>query len=90
MVSLLEGMSTDEATAKLKGERNTKVHVKVLREGQADILAFDITRDVVKEQNSLAFYIQEHNVSYISLNMFTETAIKQIAELLKQYTKEKI
>lgn len=84
----LEGMSTDEATAKLKGERNTKVHLKVLREGQADILSFDITRDVVKEQNSLAFYIQEHNVSYISLNMFTETAIKQIAELLKQSQKK--
>lgn len=88
----LEGMSTDEATAKLKGERNTKVHVKVLREreGQsADLLSFDITRDVVKEQNSLAFYIQEHNISYISLNMFTETAIKQIAELLKQSQKKK-
>lgn len=85
----LEGMNTDEATAKLKGERNTKVHLKVLREGQADILSFDITRDVVKEQNSLAFYIQEHNVSYISLNMFTETAIKQIAELLKQSQKKK-
>lgn len=85
----LEGMNTDEATAKLKGERNTKVHIKILREGQADILSFDITRDVVKEQNSLAFYIQEHNVSYISLNMFTETAIKQIAQLLTQSQKKK-
>jgi carboxyl-terminal processing protease len=82
-------MSTDEATAKLKGERNTKVHIKVLREGQSDLLSFDITRDVVKEQNSLAFYVPEHNVSYISLNMFTETAIKQIAELLKQSEKKK-
>jgi len=85
----LEGMSTDEATAKLKGERNTKVHIKILREGQPDLLSFDISRDIVKEQNSLAFYIQEHNVSYISLNMFTETAIKQIAELLKQSQKKK-
>jgi len=85
----LEGMTTDEATAKLKGERNTKVHVKVLREGQSDLLPFDITRDVVKEQNSLAFYIKEHNVSYISLNMFTETAIKQITELLEKSKKNK-
>jgi len=85
----LEGMTTDEATAKLKGERSTKVHVKILREGQSDLLSFDITRDVVKEQNSLAFYIQEHNVSYISLNMFTETAIKQITELLQKSKKNK-
>ncbi|MDR3550050.1 MAG: S41 family peptidase [Candidatus Babeliales bacterium] len=85
----LEGMTTDEATAKLKGERNTKVHVKILREGQSDLLSFDIMRDVVKEQNSLAFYIPEHNVSYISLNMFTETALKQIAELLELSKKKK-
>ena len=85
----LEGMSTEEATVKLKGERNTKVHVKVLREGQPDILSFNITRDVVKEQTSLAFYIPEHNISYISLAMFSENAIKQITELLKQSKKKK-
>ncbi|MCX5922658.1 MAG: S41 family peptidase [Candidatus Dependentiae bacterium] len=85
----LEGMSTEEATAKLKGERNTQVHIKVLREGHTDMLSFDITRDVVKEQNSLAFYINEHNISYISLNMFTSTAIKQITQLLQQSKKKK-
>lgn len=85
----LEGMSTDEATAKLKGEKNTKVHVKILREGQPDLLSFDITRDVVKEQNTLAFYIEGHNISYISLNMFNESAIKQITALLQESKKKK-
>lgn len=84
----LEGMSTDEATAKLKGERNTKVHIKVLREGQQDLISFDITRDVVKEQSSLAFYIPEHNVSYLSLTSFTENSVKQLTELLKQSSKK--
>jgi carboxyl-terminal processing protease len=85
----LEGKSTEEITAKLKGERNTKVHIKVMREGIPDILSFDITRDVVKEQTSLAFYIPEHNISYISLTMFSENAIKQITELLKLSKKKK-
>lgn len=84
----MEGMTTDEATAKLKGERNTKVHIKVLREGQPDLLAFDITRDVVKEQSSLAFYIPEYNVSYLSLTSFTENSVKQLTELLKQSIKK--
>src|SRR3990167_2580088 len=39
---ILEGMTTDEATIKLKGERNTQVHIKVLRDGQSDLLSFDI------------------------------------------------
>jgi len=80
----LEGMSTDEATAKLKGERGTKVHIKVIREGQPDLLAFDITRDVIKEQNSLCFYLPDQNVYYLSLNMFTQNSIKQIEELVKK------
>lgn len=80
----LEGMTTEEATAMLKGERNTKVHVKILREGQPDLLSFDITRDVVKEQNSMSFYIKDQNIYYLSLNMFTESSAKQVEQLLKK------
>ena len=80
----LDGMSTDEATAKLKGEKGTKVHIKLLREGQPDLMSFDITRDVIKDQNSLCFYLPEQNVYYLSLNMFTHNAIKQIEELIKK------
>lgn len=78
----LEGMPTDEATMMLKGERNTKVHVKVMRDKEADILSFDITRDVIKEQNSLCFYLPEQNIYYLSLNMFTDTSSKQLEGLL--------
>lgn len=80
----LEGMTTDEATAKLKGEKNTKVAVKVLREGQPDLLTFEITRDVIKEQNSLMFYLEDHDIAYLSLNMFTENSVKQMTQLLKK------
>ena len=85
----LEGMSTDEATAMLKGERNTKVHVKVLRENSPEILSFDITRDVIKEQNSLCFYLEDQNIYYLSLNMFTDTSARQLEQLLtKAHEKE--
>ncbi len=80
----LEGMSTEEATTKLKGQRNTTVSIKVLRENHPDLIALDIVRDVVKEQNSMSFHIKSHNIYYISLNMFTENAVKQIEELLRQ------
>lgn len=80
----LEGMSTDEAITKIKGERNTTVHIKVLREGKADLISVDITRDIVKEQNSLCFYLEDQNVYYISLTMFSENAVRCIEELLKK------
>lgn len=84
----LEGKSTDEAMAKIKGERNTKVKIKIMREGYQDPLNFEITRDVVKEQNSLCFALQDHGIYYISLAIFSEKAIKQIEDLLKK-SKEK-
>ena len=84
----LEGMSTEEATTKIKGQRNTKVHIKVLREGHPDLIAFDVTRDVIKEQNLLGFHIKNHNIYYVSLNMFSENAVKQIEKLLKQSTQK--
>ncbi len=85
----LEGMSTDEATTMLKGERSTKVHIKVMRENQPELLSFDITRDVIKEQNSLCFYIEDQNVYYLSLTMFTETSARQLEQLLaKAHEKE--
>lgn len=80
----LEGMSTDEAITKIKGERNTTVHIKALREGKSDLISLDITRDVVKEQNSLCFYLEDPNVYYISLTMFSENAVRRIEELLKK------
>lgn len=84
----LEGMSTEEATTKLKGQRNTTVHVKLLRENHPDLIQLDIVRDVIKEQNSMSFHIKSHNIYYISLNMFTENAVKQIEKLLHQSTQK--
>lgn len=78
----LEGMTTEEATSKLKGQRNSTVHIKVLRENHHDLIPFDIVRDVVKEQNSLSFLIKNHNIYYLSLTMFSESAAKQIEKFL--------
>ena len=55
-----------------------------MRENSPDLLSFDIVRDVVKEQHSLSFHIKSHNISYISLSMFTDSATKQIETLLKK------
>lgn len=85
----LEGMSTDEATSMLKGERNSKVHIKVIRENAPEILSFDITRDVVKEQNSLCFYIEDQDIYYLSLTMFAEGSARQLEQLLHKAQEKK-
>lgn len=81
---ILEGMSTEEATTKLRGERNTNVTIKVLREGHPDLLTFEITRDVVKEQSSLSFYLPAYNIYYVSLTTFADNSAQQLEKLLQQ------
>ncbi|MFC1842661.1 S41 family peptidase [Candidatus Dependentiae bacterium] len=84
----LEGMTTEEATAKLRGPKGTKVKIKVLRENKKAPLSFEITRDIIKAQSSFAFYIKEYDVYYVSLTTFSSSAVKQIKKILEQSTKK--
>lgn len=81
---LLEGMPTEKIITKIKGEKNTKVTIKVMRENHPEILTFEVMRDVIKEQHSLSFLIKNHNVAYISLSMFSDAATQQIGDLVKK------
>lgn len=85
----LEGMTTEEATALLKGERYTTVTVKLLREKSPDLMTFTVKRDVVKEQNSLSFYIKDQNIAYLSLSIFSHNAVQQIEKLLTKANSNK-
>ena len=78
----LEGMTTEEATRMLKGEKGTKVTIKILRENATDLLTFTLTRDVVKDQQSLCFYIPSKDIYYLSLTMFAQNSAQQLATLL--------
>lgn len=80
----LKGMSVDEIIAKLKGERNTDVHIKIKRANNPELLSFTIKRDVVKEQDALCYFFKDHNIYYLSLRMFTENSVKQVEQLLKK------
>jgi carboxyl-terminal processing protease len=73
-----------EINSTLKGKKNTQVSVKVLREGSSDLLSFTITRNVVKEKQSLCFYIKDKNIYYLSLSSFAQNSKDQLEKLLKK------
>lgn len=79
----LEGMTTDEATARIKGPRETKVQIKVMRDKNQNVLSFDITRDLINEQNTLSFYLEDQNICYLLLNSFSDNAMKQLEKLIE-------
>jgi carboxyl-terminal processing protease len=85
----LRGLSTAEATAKLKGPRNSVVNIKVMRDGVTESLPFAIKRDVVKEQSTLSFYFKEHGIYYVHLNTFSNNAVTALEGLIKKAYKQK-
>jgi carboxyl-terminal processing protease len=84
----LEGLTTEEITALLKGPRNSLVRVKILREHQQDLIEIPISRDLIKEQNSLSFYIKDHDIYYLALSIFSENAARQVERLLTRTSKK--
>lgn len=79
----LDGMTTDEATARIKGPRDTKVQIKIMRDKNQNVLTFDITRDLINEQNTLSFYLEDQNICYLLLNSFSDNALKQLMKLIE-------
>lgn len=80
----LEGLSTEKIIHMIKGEKDTKVILKILRENKPDLLTFTITRDTVKEQQSLCLLLKDLDIYYLSLTVFSEIAIHQMEHLLKK------
>jgi carboxyl-terminal processing protease len=79
----LDGMTTDEAIARIKGPRDTKVQLKIMREKNQNVLTFDITRDLINEQNTLSFHLEDENICYLLLNSFSDNALKQLEKLIE-------
>lgn len=80
----LKGLTVEEIIAKLKGKKDTPVHIKIKRANNPELLSFTINRDIVKEQDALCYYFKDQNIYYLSLRLFTENSVKHLEQLLKK------
>ncbi|WP_127845818.1 S41 family peptidase [Psychroflexus aestuariivivens] len=68
-----ENMSNDSLTDILKGPANSQVQLKVKRNGQDDLLKFDINRGVVPLKSVDAGYMLNDTIGYIKISRFAES-----------------
>ena len=80
------GMSIDEATSKLKGEKGTKVDIKVLRDREADSFPLTIVRDIVTVQS--VTHRAEGDIGYVRISTFSEQTAEGLEKALKKLAKE--
>ncbi len=78
----IKGLSADEVVNKLKGKPGTKVSVKVLRDKKPKEIT--ITRDIIKDQTSMCFFLKNQGIYYLSLKIFAQNSAQQVSELLQR------
>ncbi|HEX8227639.1 MAG TPA: S41 family peptidase [Candidatus Saccharimonadales bacterium] len=72
------GMSIEDAVSKIRGEKGTKVTLKVIR-NRAEALSFTITRDTIKIESVKTEQL-DGNIGYISISSFAEDTDDLIAK----------
>jgi len=64
------GLSIDDAVSQIRGEKGTKVTLRVVRD-KSQTLPFTITRDTIKI-DSVKSQILDNNIGYVSISTFAE------------------
>ncbi len=78
----LQGLSSDEAIGKIKGKLGTFVKLKIIRGKKP--LEFKVKRDVVKDEPSIWYRFQDHDIYYCALKIFNEPAAQQMKSMIKK------
>ncbi|MEO1252330.1 MAG: S41 family peptidase [Pseudomonadota bacterium] len=80
------GMSLDEAISHLKGEKGTRVSIKVLRDRDAEPFGLDLIRDIVTVQS--VTHRAEGDFGYIRISNFSEQTEDGLKKAIRALNKD--
>jgi carboxyl-terminal processing protease len=84
--SLVAGrhVSDEKVMGMLKGPRGTVVKIKILRNGQKELLPFEITRDKIPLYSVDVDYMVNANIGYLRINTFAMTTFDEFMKGLRE------
>lgn len=85
-----EGITVEEAVAKLRGKKGTVVNVTVEREGIKEPMEYDIERDVISIRAIPYYGIAQEGIGYIRLNRFSDIAADELREAVSELQRKDI
>ena len=83
-----QDMTLDAAVKKLRGNPGTEVKITVLREGEAKLMDFAITREIIQIQDVKNTQILENHIGYIRLAEFREDSATAFRKALEDLTQQ--
>ncbi len=78
------GLKNSDVFALLRGDKGTKVEIKVLRRNVPEMLDFTITRDKIPIYSLDASYMLDESTGYIKLNKFSATTDEEFETAMKE------
>ena len=81
-------VTNEEAMRRLKGPKDTKVKLGVVRYGQKKVKYFTITRGDIPQKSITAAYMLDKNTGYIKVRSFGETTYPEMLIALAQLSQE--
>ncbi len=85
---IIKGLELEELMPKLRGEKGTKVAIKVLRAPLQDPLTIEVVRDIVKEEITLAYCFPEQKIYYLLLSIFSEKSDQLVKKVVEKAAHE--
>ncbi len=77
------GITRDDVLRKLRGQKGTKVSIKIIRQGEPEPLTLTITRDKIPIHSVGAVLMLNENTGYIKLGRFVQTTYDEFMEAMK-------
>lgn len=75
-----KGKSVSEVSELLKGQPNSQLTLKIIREGEKDVMTKTLKREKIKIDNIPYYAVLDEGVAYIALSQFTKDAAKELKE----------
>ncbi len=82
------GWTDDQAVAKLRGPRGTKVNIKIARLGVPEPIPFTIERDEIRIKSVPTAYMLDPAVGYVELVVFSETSTQEVRDAIRKLQAE--
>lgn len=83
-------LSLNEAVKLLRGKPGTTVNISIVREGEDEILSFDIVREIIKIQVVASQFLEKERIGYVRLKQFNQTAADDLAKVLLDFKKKQV
>lgn len=81
-------MSTEDIMRRLRGPKDSKVNLTILRRGVKEPLLFNVKRDKIPIFSLDAAYIIQPKIGYIRINRFGATTAQEFLKSLKELQKQ--